>query len=149
PHLVAAMSGVDVHGHAPADVRRGLSPEKAAGPGVAELRAVWVPRTFVDVEDFEARVIGVDVREVERIAVPQARGVKPLAVIVDGAGAVDDLVPAVAVDVAHAQVVVPLAAIGAMARRPIVAIEGPDPSELPVAPVPGDEHRAGVVAAAH
>lgn len=67
--------------------------------------------------------------------------------MVDDARAVDDLVPAVAVEVACRDAVIPLAAVRAVPGRPIVAVERPDARELPVAEVPGGEDRARVVAA--
>ena len=56
---------------------------------------------------------------------------------------------AVAVDVGDAEAVVALAAIGAVAGRAVVAVERPAPGQLAVAPVPGGQHGARVVAAAH
>ena len=103
----------------------------------------------MDVEDFQARAVGIDVGKVDGVAVTQARRVEPFAVVVDHAGPVDDLVLAVAVDVADAQVVVPLAAVRPIAGSAVVAVEGPDVRERAVPPVPGGEHGPRVVAAAH
>ena len=64
---------------------------------------------LVDAEDFEAGPRRVEVADVERVAVPQAGGEEPLAVVVDDHRPVDDLVLAVAVDVGDAEAVVPLA----------------------------------------
>ena len=148
PHLVASVARVDVHRHAPADVRRRLAPDQGPGPCVAEFGPDRMPRLLVDVEHLQAGPVGVDVRDVEGIAVAEAGRVEALAVVVDAAGAVDDLVAAVAVDIDDAQVVVPLAAIGTSAGTG-VAVEGPDAVELARAPVPGDEDRPRVVAPAH
>ena len=78
----------------------------------------------------------------------QLGGVEARAVVVDAAGAVDDLVAAVAVHVADAQVVRALLLI----LDPLVAVgegvEAPALGELAAAPVPGFQDGAGVVAAA-
>ena len=68
-----------------------------------------------------------------------------------GAGAVHDLVSSVAVHVADAEVVIALAAPGGVwiRRAGVAGVEGPDVGERAVAPVPGREHRARVVAAGH
>src|SRR5205085_1164726 len=42
PHFVAGVARVDVHGHAPADIRAWLAPEDLAGFGVTEIHAVLV-----------------------------------------------------------------------------------------------------------
>ena len=57
--------------------------------------------------------------------------------------------PAVAIDIGHRQIVISLAAIVAVARRAVVAVEDPALGELAVAPVPGGQHGPRVVAAAH
>ena len=81
----------------------------------------------------------------------EAGRVEAGAVVVDRGRAVDDLVAAVAVHVADAEVVVALPApAGVRVRRAGVAgVERPDVRERAVAPVPGREHRARVVAARH
>src|SRR5688572_26983826 len=71
--------------------------------------------------------------------------VQALAIGADDAGAVDDVVLAVAIDVAGAEAVVPLAAIGAVCGRAVVAVEGPDAGQLAAAPVPGRQHAARVI----
>src|SRR5690606_17171050 len=85
----------------------------------------------------------------ERVAVTQSGGVEPCPVVVDDRGTVDDLVATVCVDVADAEVVIPLSAVGFVTGCAVVAVEGPDPSELPVAKVPGSDDGAGIVAAGH
>src|SRR5690606_14954108 len=75
------------------------------------------------------------------------RGPQAVAVVVHGHRAVDDLVPAVVVDVPDGEAVgaltvVPLAAVGGG-----VGVEGPAAGEGTAPPVPGRYDRAGVVAA--
>src|SRR5215475_16209634 len=82
-----------------------------------------------------------------RVAVPEAGRVKPLAVVVDHARAVDDLVPAVAVHVADAEVVIALPRVAHISL--LRAVESPHAGQLAVAPVPRGQHRAGVITAAH
>src|SRR5262249_43706230 len=61
----------------------------------------------------------------------------------------DDLVPAVAIDVADAQVVVALSAVRPVARRSVVAVERPEAGQLPPPPVSRDEDPPGVIAPTH
>src|SRR5262245_12910377 len=81
------------------------------------------------------------------VAVPQAGRVKSLAVVVNHACAVDDLVSAVAVHVADAEVVIPLSAVALIAF--VRAVESPYARQLAVAPVPCGQDRAGVITPAH
>ena len=76
PHLVAAVPGIDVERQAPADVPRALDAEdQAAGARVAQLERVRavLRRALVRLEDLEPGPIGIHVRHVDRVAVPQAR----------------------------------------------------------------------------
>src|SRR5215475_3484170 len=82
-----------------------------------------------------------------RVAVPQAGRVKSLAVVVNHACAVDDLVSAVAVHVADAEVVIPLSAVALIAF--VRAVESPYARQLAVAPVPRDQDRTGVITPTH
>jgi hypothetical protein len=108
-----------------------------------------VVEALLYVEDFEPRPPGVEVGEVQRVAVAEARRIEPLPVVVDDGGAVDDLVAAVRVHVADGEVVVALPAERLVARRAVFAVERPDARELPRAPVPGGQDGARVVAARH
>ena len=64
---------------------------------------------FVNVEDLEPRMRGIEIGKVHRVAVAEAGGPQSLAVVVDAHRAVDDLVPPVAIDIADAEVVIALA----------------------------------------
>ncbi len=83
------------------------------------------------------------------VAVARLRGPQPVAVVVDRHRPVDDLVLAVTVHVTDGQTVRALAvvALAAVGRR--VGVEGPAAGEGAAPPVPGRDHRAGVVAAGH
>ena len=85
---------------------------------------------------------GVELAQVQGVAMAQADAVEPRAVVVDGARPVDHLVEAVAVDIAHAQAVVSLPRVVALAadRR----VEAPPPPKLSARIVPRLEHRLAV-----
>src|SRR5215468_5999961 len=104
-------------------------------------------KALLDVEDFKTGPRGIEIGEMHRVAVPEAGRVKPLAIVVNHARAVDDLVPAVAVHVADAEVVIALAAVTFIAL--VCAVEGPQARQLAVAPVPRDQHRSGVITTTH
>src|SRR5262249_26242608 len=112
----------------------------------AEMHA-GVIESLLDVEDFEAGPRRVEVGKMHRVAVPKAGRVKPLAVVVNHAGAVYDLVPAVAVHVAYAEIVIALSRVAFISF--VSAVESPHARQLAVAPVPRGQHRAGVIATAH
>ena len=95
----------------------------------------------------QARTCRVQVADVHCVAVEQAGAPQALAVVIDGHRAVDDLVTAIAIDVGDAQLVVALAAEGFVAGRG--AVEQPALGQLAVAPVPGRQGRATIVAASH
>jgi hypothetical protein len=76
----------------------------------------------MDIKDFQAGSVWIDVGKVDGVAVSQARRVEAFAIVVDHAGPVHDLILAVAINVADAQVVVPLAAVRLVARGAVVAI---------------------------
>jgi hypothetical protein len=73
PHLIAAMPGIDVERDAPADVRRRFPPDQITGSRIAELGAVRMARAFMDIKDFQAGSVWIDVGKVDGVAVPQAR----------------------------------------------------------------------------
>jgi len=66
----------------------------------------------MDVEDLQIRAVGIERADVLGIAMSQARRVKPLAVVINAAGAIDDLILAVVVDVGDGEAVVALASVG-------------------------------------
>ena len=80
------------------------------------------------------------------VAVAEAGREQAGAVMVDHHGAVDDLVETVIVHVRHRQVVVALAGERVVA---VLGVEDPAGRELAVAEIPGGQHGAAVVAAAH
>src|SRR5262249_47849319 len=106
-----------------------------------------VIESLLYVEDFEAGPRRIEVGKMHRVAVPEAGRVKPLAVVVNHASAVYDLVPAVAVHVADAEVVIALPRVAFISF--VSAVESPHARQLALAPVPRGQHRAGVIAAAH
>src|SRR5262249_51677719 len=120
---------------------------------VAELGGVRTVarRAFVRLEDFESGTVGIHIRHMERVPVPPARREKPGPVVIDGAGAVHNLVSSVAVNVADAEVVIALSAPGGVWVRcaGVARVESPDVGELAVAPVPGREHCASVITSGH
>src|SRR6476659_1636372 len=77
----------------------------------------------------------------------QAGRVQTLAIVVDRHGAIDDFVLAVAIDVGHAEVMISLALVCAVAGRR--AIEQPALSQLAAVPVIRREHGFGIIAASH
>src|SRR5580692_2522023 len=102
------MPRVDVQSDASSHVGRRFAPEELSRPSIPELGADLMPGLLVDVEHFQPRSIGVDVREVKRVAVTQTRRVETGAIIVNTTGSIDDLIPAVIIDVADTQIMVPL-----------------------------------------
>src|SRR5215475_2823626 len=108
-------------------------------PGVIE--------SLLDIEDLKTRSRGIEVGKMHRVAMPKAGRIKPLAIVVNHARAVDNLVPAVAVHVADAEVMIALAAIAFIAF--VRAVESPQARQLAVAPVPRDQNRAGVITPTH
>ena len=83
--------------------------------------------------------------QVDSVAMAHARVVKAFPVVVDGHRAVGDFVASVAINVGHAQVMVALPGIGGPFRLP--GVERPAVFQFFTVPVPGGNHRAGVVAA--
>ena len=70
----------------------------------------WLGR-LVDVEDFQARSVRVDVGEMDGVAVPQTGVIERLSIMIETHRSIDDLVFAVVVDVAHAQIMIALSFI--------------------------------------
>ena len=147
PHLPAGVGGVDVGRHRAAHVGVGGNPvDDLAGGGVHECGA-HAPAFMAD-PHLQLLAAGDHGAEMVGIAVAQAVAVEARAVVVDAAGAVDDLVAAVTVHVGGAEVVVALAVPG-IEGRVAVGVEEPFHREVLAVPVPGGEGGAGVVAAAH
>ena len=172
--------GSDVADHAAAGVPAGVDAEEhLAGLGVAHGHAVRGQRgALVHGEDLQAGPVRVDVGDVHGVAVAEPgrrpgrgaalgqggeRAVQQAAVVVDGGGAVDDLLLAVAVHVGGAERVEALRGeraelrVGAVAavravvervghRRP-AAVDVPALAQPAAVPVVGDQRGPGVVAA--
>src|SRR5690606_7026855 len=105
---------------------------------------------FVDREDLQPRTLGIVVSGDHRIAVTESDGVKALAVVVDGHRAVNDLVPAVGIDVADGKIVSAHAGEGRsilVGGHADAAVEHPAALQLFAIPVPGRHHRSSVDAA--
>ncbi len=68
----------------------------------------------MNVKHFQARPVRVQIAQVHGIAMAQTRVIKGRSIIVDRAGPVDDLVLAVAIHVADAEIVVSLADVAAV-----------------------------------
>ena len=83
--------------------------------------------------------------QVDGVTVTHPRVIETAPIVVDGHRTVGDLVAAVAVDIGHTEIVVALS--GVAGPLGIVGIECPTGFELMTVPVPGDEHRTGIVAA--
>jgi hypothetical protein len=63
------------------------------------LEANSVVLVFTDEKQFETRMVGIKITDMQRIAVTAASGVKPLAVIIHGHGLINNFVFAVTVHV--------------------------------------------------
>ena len=98
---------------------------------------------------FQTGPIGVQVGNMHGVAVTAAGRVEPLAVVIDDAGAVNDLILAVAIDVGDGELVVALSAVFLVAGRAVVAVKHPAFRELAVAPIVSGQHGAGVITATH
>src|SRR5262245_59035793 len=122
------MARVDVQCTSAPDtvLARGTDAEDLlSSASVAQVQAGGVGPIAVGLEHCQARTLWVDVAEVHGVAVAQPGGVQALSIRTDDAGSVNDVVLAVAVHVADAEVVVALAAILAMRGRTVVAVKGP------------------------
>jgi hypothetical protein len=143
------MRGVDVHADAAADVLAvaRVAPEGLAGGGLVHLDAVLAIalRALVDHEDLQAFARGVELADVQRVAMTEAGAVEQLAAAGDGGGAVHDVLLPVAVDIGDREPVRALAE-GRLAAG-FRAVEHPALAELAAAPVPGGDHRPRVIAA--
>src|SRR5262249_2501800 len=154
PHLVAAITRVDVERQSAADVTRSLYAEdQLTGARVAELGGVRaiIGGAFVRLENFESGPVGIHIRHMKRVAVSQARREKPGPVIINRASAVHYFVSSIVVHVAYAELVIALSAPRGVwiGRAGVAGVEGPDVGERAVAPVPGREHGASVITAGH
>ena len=145
PHLHAGVGGVDVGGHAPADVAiRGDLEDDLARRGVAQVGTVAA--VLMAVPHLQAGALRVESHEVDGVAVPHAGVVEPAAIVIDGHGAVCDFVASVAVHVGHAEVVVALP--GIVGPLWLVGVEGPAVCQFLAVPVPCGDDGARVVSPA-
>lgn len=95
-------------------------------------------------ENLEAGAGELEVRDVKRVGMTEPGAVEAGAVVIDRDGTVDDLLPAVVVDVGDRELVVALAGVDRVVGRE----EGPTTGERAAAPIPRDDVDLGVVAAA-
>jgi len=149
PTLETPMVRVDMERQPPPVVAGSMgTPNHLPGPGVPEIRRNASVRGLVLVghPDFLARSVRIHVRQVQGVPMPETRGVEALAVVVDGAGAVSDLVAPVAVHVARDDGVGSLSGVTAVSRR--VGVEKPPLRQLAVAPIHRPERGPGVIAPA-
>ena len=149
PGLVAGVTRVDIEGHAASDVAAtGRAPERRAVALLGEAGAVDAVggRTLVRHEKLQARTVRIHFRKVCRVTVAEAGAPESGAVVVNGAGAVGDLIFAVPVQIADADAVGALAGVGAIGGRTAAAVEGPALGQLPATPVPRSQKGAGVIA---
>ena len=149
PHLESAMVRVNVCGEASAVVDawvRLLGAPDDLAVGAAEIVGVGDGLFFVNVPRFKARAVGVHVRKVECVAVPEPRAVKERTVGLERRRTEHDFVLAVAVDVAHGNVMVTFAEDALAPRFGLVV---PTLFELLAVEVVGDRVGVGVVAAHH
>ena len=72
---------------------------------------------------------------------------KNISVIVDGAGAIENFILAIAVYITHRHLVIALPGIELIAG--CIAVECPAMRELTIAPIPGHTNEACVIASAH
>ena len=107
PHLVSAPVGRKVSHEAAAYVVARLleAPDDLACLGVAQLGVIFIVRVFLLVyhEHLQAGMLGVEIAQVQGVAVASACAVEQRAVVVYGSGAIDDLVKSVAVTVADGE----------------------------------------------
>ena len=143
PHLQAGVRGVDVGSHAAAYIFVGENlEENLAGASIAEVAAVAF--VLVAVPDAEG-LSQAKHCQMHGIAMTEAGVVETAAVVVKGHGAIGDLVAAIAIDIADAQVVVALTGIAAPFGR--VGVEGPTHGEVLAVEVVGRDACTGVVTA--
>ena len=148
PELRAGELRVDV-------ARQGARRVAEGRHALEHLPRAGLPQAESVLARFEARpdlqppVVRRELDEVDGVAVPEARRVETAPVVIDGHLPVDDLVAPVEIDVADAQVVVPLTGIALRLPRFLPAVELPAPRQLPAVPVPGGKDTPVVVAAAH
>ncbi len=93
------------------------------------------------------RVAGNESGEMYGIAVACPVVMQTGAVVVYGHRAVNDFIAAVAVDIAHAEIVVALSRIVAPFR--IVGVENPLLFQFSPVPIPGNKYGAGIISPAH
>ena len=143
------MRGIDVAGEPTGDLvvhrRLGGAEDEPAGERVPQADPMLRMRILERVPDLETLSLRIDIGEIEAVAVTHPGAPHRPAVVIDGDRAVQDLVEAVAVDVARLDAVLSLALV--LERGPFV---GPAPQllELAILQGPGvDAHHA--VGSAH
>ena len=144
PHLHTGRRRVDIGSHSTAHVAVALYLEdNVARCSITQLRAVAPVLMAVPDEELVCCRLS---DEMDGIAVPHTSVVKTGTVVVDGHGAVGNLIVSVTVNIGHAQVVVALSGIVAPLR--VVGVECPAFFQVLSVPVPGRKNAARVVATA-
>ena len=145
PHLQTRVGRVDVGSHCTAYVAlRGYLEDNLTSMGIAEIRAVAA--VLMTVPYLQLLGIRVEGCQMDSIAVSHASIVQSASVVVNSHRAIGNLVAAIAIDISHAQVVVPLSCIGGPfwgigVKRPMIL-------QLFAVPIPCGDDGTGVVAPA-
>src|SRR5688572_25341197 len=141
PRFKTAMTRIDVQRQPPARSfavsarpdRRPL-PKYLACSCVTETCA-GVVKPFLNVINLESGTIGIEIRNVQRVTVSEARRIESLAIVIEYHRSKDDLVPSVCIDIGDTQLVIALPAIFAV-RLIRIAVEHPSARQLSTAKVP-------------
>ncbi len=146
PAFKAPVIGVDIEGQASPNIDGGWhTPQDAPGQRVPEI-GPHIPigvRVLMRHPDLLPRAVGVHIREMERVPVPQARAIEARTIMIDGTGPVDDLVLPIGVHIPRGEAVRALARVGAVPRRG--GIESPTFGKGPIAPIPSHEDGSCVI----
>ena len=158
PHLITRRGRIHIGSHpAPHVDSWTMCPDRLTGRGIVHthawgLEANGVPLIFTDQHQFQTRPIGVEVRQMHRISVPSAGGVKAFSIIINRHGLIHHFIPAIIIHITHAQGMSP----HARKRRGILEgrirnsrIKHPPTTELPPSPIPSHHHDTAINPSAH
>jgi hypothetical protein len=130
------MGRIDISSQGTAHVAGGSHAKNSlAGFGIIQPKTVWRIFTwgFMAHPELLARTVGVHIGQVQGITMTITVTPQAVAVVVDGAGAVDHFVFAVAVYIANGHLVVALTAIGVVGGiTGVLAVEFPAQGQLAV-----------------
>src|SRR5690606_18600138 len=115
---------------------------------VAHMHA-GVVEPLLNIEDFEAGTLGVEIGDMQCIAMTKSGRMQTLTIVVNDTGAVNDFIPTVAIYIGNANVVVALTRIREIARCAVVTVERPQPRQLTVIKIPRGKNRSRIVSAGH